>query len=47
MIGAKKSGERTGPAVPSFSELNYCEEDHRDEKTLWERIEARMGSIEN
>ena len=47
MIGAKKSGDKTTPAIPSFRELNYCEEDHHDEKTLWERIESRIVSIEN
>ena len=47
MIGAKKGGDKTGPAIPSFGELNYCEEDHQDEKTLWERIAARIVSTEN
>lgn len=46
MIGAKKGGEKTGPAVPSFSEMNYCEDDHIDGKTLWDRIQARMESTE-
>ena len=47
MIGAKKGGDKTGPAIPSFSEINYCEEDHHDEKSLWGRIEARILSTEN
>ena len=38
MIGAKKGGEKTAPASPSFRERNYCEEDHHDEKTFWGRI---------
>ena len=47
MIGAKKNGDKAGPAIPSFGEINYCEEDHHDEKGLWERIEARIISTEN
>ena len=47
MIGAKKGGERTGPALPSFAELNHCEEDHYDGKTLWDRIQSRFISTEN
>lgn len=47
MIGAKKGGERTGPAVPSFRQANFCEDDHQDEKSLWGRIEARIVSTEN
>jgi len=46
MIGAKKGGEKTGPAVPSFSEMNYCEEDHAEGKTLWDRIQARIEATE-
>jgi len=42
MIGAKKGGERTGPAIPSFRNANHCEEDHSEGRSLWERIEARM-----
>lgn len=42
MIGAKKSGERTGPATPSFQEENFCEEDHGHDNTIWERIASRM-----
>jgi imidazolonepropionase-like amidohydrolase len=46
MIGAKKNGDRTIPAVPSFREMNFCEEDHEDEKSLWGRIESRIESTE-
>ncbi len=46
MIGAKKGGERTSPAMPSFREANYCEEDHEDAKSLWGRIQARIASTE-
>ena len=46
MIGAKKSGEKTSPAVPSFREANYCEEDHEEAKNLWGRIQARITSTE-
>lgn len=46
MIGAKKSGDRTTPAVPSFQEINSCEEDHEDVKDLWHRIESRIISTE-
>ena len=45
MIGAKKGGEKTGPAVPSFHQRNYCEDDHHDGKSLWDRIEERFASI--
>lgn len=44
MIGAKKTGERTTPPVPSFQELNYCEEDHADDDSLWGRIMSRYNS---
>ncbi len=47
MIGAKKGGEKTNPATPSFGELNHCEEDHYDGKTLWDRIQTRFISTEN
>ena len=47
MIGAKKGGDKTGPAIPSFRQLNYCEEDHQEEKTLWDRIASRILSTEN
>jgi imidazolonepropionase-like amidohydrolase len=46
MIGAKKGGDRTGPAIPSFGELNHCEEDHYDGKTLWDRIQSRFIASE-
>lgn len=46
MVGAKKGGEKAGPAVPSFSELNHCEEDHFDGKSLWDRIQSRIESTE-
>ena len=42
MIAAKKSGDKTTPPAPSFRERNYCEEDHHDGNSLWERIEERM-----
>ncbi|MEO6722561.1 MAG: amidohydrolase family protein [Ferruginibacter sp.] len=45
MIGAKKGGEKTGPATPSFHERNYCEEDHHDGNSLWDRIEERFASM--
>ena len=47
MISAKKSGDRTGPPIPSFGEVNSCEEDHKEEKTLWDRIESRILYTEN
>ncbi len=37
MIGAKKAGEKTAPAVPSFREKNYCEDDHHEGNSLWDR----------
>jgi len=46
MIGAKKSGERTGPAVPSFRQLNSCEEDHEENNGLWGRIQNRIDATE-
>ena len=42
MITAKKGGDKTGPAIPSFKEKNYCEDDHHDGNSLWDRIEVRM-----
>ena len=42
MITAKKGGDKTGPAIPSFREKNYCEDDHHDGNSLWDRIEVRM-----
>ena len=47
MIGAKKGGDKTGPAIPSFKERNFCEEDHHDGNSLWDRIEARLLSVDN
>ncbi len=46
MIGAKKGGDKTGPAIPSFRERNYCEEDHHHGNSLWDRIEDRLVSME-
>lgn len=46
MIGAKKGGEKTGPAIPSFRNSNHCEEDHSEGRGLWERIEARIEATE-
>jgi imidazolonepropionase-like amidohydrolase len=43
MIGAKKGGERTGPATPSFMETAECELDHQHGKDLWHRLEKRMA----
>jgi imidazolonepropionase-like amidohydrolase len=42
MVSAKKGGEKMGPAIPSFNEHNFCEEDHDAGKTIWHRIESRM-----
>ena len=42
MTTAKKGGNKTAPAIPSFKEKNYCEDDHHDGNSLWDRIEARM-----
>ena len=47
MIGAKKGGEKTSPATPSYKEKNYCEEDRHDEKTIWGRIDKNYLSTEN
>jgi imidazolonepropionase-like amidohydrolase len=46
MIGAKKGGEKVGPAIPSFAEHNFCEDDHAEGKTIWHRIENRMITTE-
>ncbi len=46
MITAKKGGDKTGPAVPSFRERNYCEDDHQESNSLWDRIEGRLVSME-
>jgi imidazolonepropionase-like amidohydrolase len=45
MIGAKKGGDKTTPAAPSFSEISVCEEDH-EIKDLWHRIESRINTTE-
>jgi imidazolonepropionase-like amidohydrolase len=47
MIGTKKSGEKTGPAIPSFRQKNYCEDDHAHGNSLWDRIEERLISMDN
>jgi imidazolonepropionase-like amidohydrolase len=47
MIGAKKGGEKTSPATPSFRERNYCEEDHHEAKTFWGRIENNKLATDN
>ncbi|MDN3654752.1 amidohydrolase family protein [Ferruginibacter paludis] len=47
MIGAKKGGEKTSPATPSFRERNYCEEDHHEAKTFWGRIDNNKLSTDN
>ena len=46
MMNAKKSGERTTPASPSFMEENYCEDDHHTGKSLHDRLEERMNETE-
>ncbi|MES2892671.1 MAG: amidohydrolase family protein [Bacteroidota bacterium] len=46
MIASKKSGDRTGPAVPSFRDRNSCEDDHHEGNSLWDRIVERFGSTE-
>ena len=46
MIASKKSGERTGPAVPSFRDRNACEDDHHEGNSLWDRIVERFESTE-
>lgn len=47
MIGAKKGGEKTSPAAPSFREKNYCEEDIHTDKAFWGKIEKNNFSIDN
>jgi imidazolonepropionase-like amidohydrolase len=42
MSNAKKMGEKSGPASPSFMEEAMCEEDHRHGNSLWDRLEKRM-----
>ncbi|MEO6548875.1 MAG: amidohydrolase family protein [Ferruginibacter sp.] len=46
MISAKKGGEKTGSAVPSFRQRNYCEEDHQEGSSLWNRIQERFISVD-
>ncbi len=38
MTGAKKGGEKTIPATPSFREQNFCEEDHQNDKFFWGKM---------
>ena len=47
MIGAKKVGEKTTPAAPSYKVKNYCEEDIHTDKTFWGRIDEKNISIDN
>jgi imidazolonepropionase-like amidohydrolase len=47
MIGAKKGGEKMGPAIPSFMEEAFCELDHTHGKNLWERLEKRMQQTQS
>jgi imidazolonepropionase-like amidohydrolase len=42
MADAKKGGDKTQPATPSFKAHNFCEDDHESGKTLWDRIEKRL-----
>ncbi len=44
MITAKKGGDKTIPAVPSFRQRNHCEDDREDDNSVWGRIQQRMGS---
>jgi imidazolonepropionase-like amidohydrolase len=46
MMNAKKTGERTLPAAPSFMEENFCEDDHHTGKSLLHRLEERMMETE-
>lgn len=46
MMNAKKGGERTTPASPSFMEENFCEDDHHTGKSLAHRLEERMAETE-
>jgi len=46
MIAAKKGGDKTTPAVPSFKPRNYCEEDHQGDGSIWDRIEQRTSAAE-
>ncbi|MEP7145147.1 MAG: amidohydrolase family protein, partial [Ferruginibacter sp.] len=47
MMGAKKGGDKTVPPVPSFRQRNYCEEDHHEGNSLWDRIEERLISTDS
>ena len=47
MMAAKKGGEKTRPASPSYKAMNSCEEDHNHEKSLWERISHRWADLAN
>ena len=47
MIAAKKGGEKTRPASPSYKAMNTCEEDHNHDKSLWERISHRWADLAN
>ena len=47
MIGAAKGGEKTIPAAPSYKEKNYCEEDIREAKAFWGRLDENHLSTEN
>ena len=44
MISAKKDGEKTVPAAPSFAVRNYCEEGCHDGTSLLDRLENRESS---
>jgi len=44
MTAAKKGGDKTTPAVPSFRERNHCEHDLDDNNSVWDRVEKRMGN---
>lgn len=46
IMGAKKMGDRTMPAAPSFMEENFCEDDHHTGKSLLHRLEERMMETE-
>ncbi|MCW3093112.1 MAG: N-acetylglucosamine-6-phosphate deacetylase [Ferruginibacter sp.] len=46
MISAKKGGDKTTPAAPSFRQRNYCEEDHQEGNSLWDRIQERFVSVD-
>ena len=46
MINAKKGGEKTVPATPSFGVRNYCQEGCHDGNSLQDRLEHRQTSTE-